>query len=402
MTRDTRTFNGTQIIGPPRLVDIILTLVLPGLGHIVRGYWEKALVFFGVLSVLGGTLWLAVAKHRLAWLAGSSDYWFATVMIFLFLAIVWIVGIVDLSRITKKAAEAERYVVGYWEMATRRFTKDAKGIIGLLIIALVVHIALFAPFFASGHGVEGVEGYAKSRMHAIKMDLYNFQAAPSGDHALGTDNFGRDVLDRLIFGTRVALGIGFVATMLNMFLGGFLGLIGGYFRGPIDAVLMRILEVINSIPFLVLVLLIRGLWQGGGILSLMLILGIFGLQPARIIRSEVLSVREQDYIVAARAIGAPTGRILVKYVLPNALASLIVVTTMSIGVNIIVVAGLSFLGFGVPPPTPSWGAMLQEAQEYMRTAWWMAVYPGLAIVLTVFGFNILGDSLRDVLDPRLK
>jgi peptide/nickel transport system permease protein len=402
MTRDKQALNGTQTIGPPRLVDIILTLVLPGLGHLIRGYWEKALLFFGVLSVLGVTLWLAVAKHRLAWLAGSSDYWFSTVMMFLLLALIWIVALVDLYKTIRKATEKEQYVVGYWDMATRRFSKDAKGIIGLLVIALILHVALFAPFFASGHNFKDVEGYVKPRIHAIKMDLSDFQAAPSGDHPLGTDNFGRDVLDRLIFGTRVALGIGFVATMLNMFLGGFLGLIGGYFRGPIDAVLMRILEVINSIPFLVLALLIRGLWQGGGIVSLMLILGIFGLQPARIIRSEVLSVREKDYVLAARAIGAPTWRIIAKYVLPNALASLIVVTTMSIGVNIIVVAGLSFLGFGVPPPTPSWGAMLQEAQEYMRTAWWMAVYPGLTIVLTVFGFNILGDSLRDVLDPRLK
>ena len=402
MIRDKQAINETQNSVRPRPSDIALGLVLPGLGHLVRGYWEKAILFFGALSVVGATLGIAVAKHRLAWLAGTSDYWFSTIMIFLLLAIVWVVALLDLYKMTQKATEDKQYVMGYWDMATRRFSRDAKGIIGLLIIALILHVALFAPFFASGHSFEGVEGFVKSRIHAIKMDLYNFQAAPSGNHPLGTDNFGRDVLDRLIFGTRVALGIGFVATMLNMFLGGFLGLIGGYFRGPVDATLMRILEVINSIPFLVLALLVRGLWQDGGIVSLMLILGIFGLQPARIIRSEVLSVREQDYVLAARAIGAPTWRIILRYVLPNALASLIVVTTMSIGVNIIVVAGLSFLGFGVPPPTPSWGAMLQEAQEYMRTAWWMAVYPGLTIVITVFGFNILGDSLRDVLDPRLK
>ena len=129
---------------------------------------------------------------------------------------------------------------------------------------------------------------------------------------------------------------------------------------------------------------------------------VLGLQPARIIRSEVLSVREKDYILAARAVGVPTLRIIVRHVLPNAIASLLVVTTMMVGVNIIIVAGLSFLGFGVRPPMPSWGAMLQQAQEFMRTAWWMAVYPGLCILVTVFGFNILGDSLRDVLDPRLK
>jgi len=380
--------------------DILLSLLLPGLGHLVRGFWEKSLVFFGALALFGTTMGMAVAKHRLTWFAGTDDYWFSSLMLFLFLLIVWVFAQFDLNR-NIKSQSAKQYSFGYWALTARRFGRDAKGIMGLLIILLTVHVAIFAPFFSSGHNFEGVSGYVKPIQHAIKMNLRDFQAAPSGNHPLGTDNFGRDVLDRIIYGSRVALGIGVVATLLNMLLVGFLGLIGGYFRGTSDAVIMRILEVINSIPFLVLVLLVRGLWSGG-VLSLMLTLGIFGLQPARIIRSEVLSVRESDYVSAAKAIGVPTWRIILKYVLPNAIASLMVVTTMSIGVNIIVVAGLSFLGYGVPPPTPSWGAMLQEAQEYMRTAWWMAVYPGLAIVITVFGFNILGDSLRDVLDPRLK
>ncbi len=389
--------------GKARLLvrDVVLTLLLPGLGHLARGWWGKTLVFVGALMVLGATLGLGVAKHRFAWLAGAPDYWFSTVMMFVVLALVWTWALYDLRRTVRRQSQ-EQYVVGYWLMTARRFTRDPKGIAGLLIILLAIHIALFAPFFVSGHSFIGVTGYMKPVQHAIKMDLSNFQAPPSSEHPLGTDNYGRDVLDRLIYGSRVALGIGAVATVLNMLFGGFLGLIGGYFRGISDAILMRILEIINSIPFLVLVLLILSLWRGGGILSLMLVLGIFGLQPARIIRSEVLSVREEDYVTAARAIGVPTWRIILKYVLPNAIASLMVVTTMSIGVNIIVVAGLSFLGYGVTPPIPSWGAMLQEAQEYMRTAWWMAVYPGLCIVITVFGFNILGDSLRDVLDPRLK
>jgi len=381
--------------------DVILTLVLPGLGHLARGWWGKALVYLSALAALGATLGLAVAKHRLAWAAGATDYWFSTAMLFLLFALTWVWSLCDLRHSIRSEAE-EHYVLGYWQMAIRRFSRDPKGIAGILIILFVLHVAIFSPFLASGHSFPGVPGYVRPVQHAIQMNLRNFQAPPSAAHPLGTDNYGRDVLDRLIYGSRVALGIGFVATLLNMVFGGILGLIGGYFRGVTDAVFMRVLEIINSIPFLVLVLLVLSLWRGGGILSLMLVLGIFGLQPARIIRSEVLSVREQDFVTAARAIGVPTWRILAKYVLPNAIASLIVVTTMSIGVNIIVVAGLSFLGYGVPPPTPSWGSMLQEAQEYIRTAWWMAVYPGLCIVLTVFGFNILGDSLRDVLDPRLK
>lgn len=366
--------------------DLLLTLFLPGLGHLVRGFRGKAMLFLGFLALQGATLGLAVSKHRLAWLAGPSKYWFSTTVMLAVLLAVWAVAQLDLWRSIRRMAIGSS-VLSYWQMAARRFTRDLKGIVGLLIILCVLHIALFAPFFV--------------RQDPLKMDLVHFLAGPSIEHPLGQDNFGRDVLDRLIYGARVALGIGAVATLLNMLFGGVLGLLSGYFRGVTDAVIMRLLEIINSIPFLVLALLVISLW-GSSVVSLMLVLGIFGLGPARIIRSEVLSVRETDYVLSAKAIGTPTGRIILRYVLPNAIASLLVVTTMSIGVNIIVVAGLSFLGFGVRPPIPSWGAMLQQAQEFMRTAWWMAVYPGLCIIGTVFGFNILGDSLRDVLDPRLR
>jgi peptide/nickel transport system permease protein len=366
--------------------DVVWSLFLPGLGHVIRGRWGNALLFWVFLGVGGVTLYFAVARHRLAWLAGPSEYWFSTLMLFLFFVIIWVGAIGDLWRQIRTRA-GESHVEGYWQIVARRFSRDLKGIIGLAVVLAICHVAIFAPFFAN--------------TNALKMDLRNFLAPPSAEHPLGQDNFGRDVLDRIIFGSRVALGIGAVATLFNMLFGGFLGLVGGFFRGGPDAVIMRFLEMINSIPFLVMALLVVSLW-GSGILTLIFVLGIFGLGPARIIRSEVLSVREEDYVLAARALGAPTWRLIARHVLPNSIASLIVVTTMTIGVNIVVVAGLSFLGFGVPPPTPSWGAMLQEAQEFMRTAWWMAVYPGLCIVITVFGFNILGDSLRDVLDPRLK
>ncbi len=387
----TDTDRDTAVPQKMRPQDYILSLLLPGLGHITHGWWRKGLVFWALLAIQGGTLYLAILRGRLAWFAYSaskspSEYWFSTSILFLLFFVVWAFALFDLRRSIRMRSE-ENYARGYWQIVARRFSKDSKGIVGLLIILFVCYVALFAPFYARGN--------------ALKMDLVNFLASPSPEHPLGLDNFGRDILDRLIFGARVALGIGGMATVLNMLFGGFLGLIGGYFRGVSDAVIMRLLEILNSIPFLVLALLIISMW-GSSIPTLIVVLGIFGLGPARIIRSEVLSVREEDYILAARAVGAPTGRIIVRHVLPNAIASLLVVTTMSIGVNIIVVAGLSFLGFGVRPPIPSWGAMLQQAQEFMRTAWWMAVYPGLCIIITVFGFNILGDSLRDVLDPRMK
>jgi len=373
------------------LRDYLLSLLVPGLGHIVRGWWRKGLVFWVFLAIQGGVLYAAVLRGRLAWLAYSaskrpSEYWFSTILLLLFFLILWLWAFFDIRRLAR-LSNAETFVQGYWQIVARRFSKDAKGLVGLAIILAVCFVALFAPFLARGN--------------SLSMDLVNFLNPPSLEHPLGLDNFGRDVMDRIIFGSRVALGIGAGATLLNMVFGGFLGLIGGYFRGVSDALIMRVLEVVNSIPFLVLVLLIVSLWEAG-VVTLIIVLGIFGLQPARIIRSEVLSVREKDYILAARAVGVPTLRIIVRHVLPNAIASLLVVTTMMVGVNIIIVAGLSFLGFGVRPPMASWGAMLQQAQEFMRTAWWMAVYPGLCILVTVFGFNILGDSLRDVLDPRLK
>jgi peptide/nickel transport system permease protein len=366
--------------------DVVLSVFLPGLGHIVRGWWRKGLLFWSFLGLQGIALWLAVLRGRLAWLGGPSEYWFSTSALFFLFFLTWVVALLDLRRLLHQRGQ-ETYVQGYWQIVGRRFARDPKGLLGLTIVFAVCYVALFAPFLARGN--------------ALHMELKNFLAPPSPEHPLGVDNFGRDVLDRIIFGSRVALGIGGLATVLNMLFGGFLGLVGGYFRGVSDAVIMRLLEVINSVPFLVLVLLVVSLW-GSSIPMLIIVLGVFGLGPARIIRSEVLSVREQDYVLAARALGIPTGRIILRHVLPNAIASLLVVTTMTIGVNIIVVAGLSFLGFGVRPPMPSWGAMLQNAQEFMRTAWWMAVYPGLCIIITVFGFNILGDSLRDVLDPRLK
>ncbi len=365
---------------------LVLSLLLPGLGHLANGYLVRGILFLLLDALQAGTLVLAVTRGRLAWLAGPSDYWFSTLVLLLLFAALWAGAALDLRRILHRAQWPERGE-GYWEIVGRRFSRDPKGIVGLFIIVSVAYVALLAPFFASGN--------------AIHMELKEALSPPSTEHPLGMDNFGRDVLDRILFGARVALGVGALSTVLNMLFGGLLGIVSGYFRGPVDAVIMRLLEVVNAIPFFVLSLLVIGLW-GSSIPNLIIVLGIFGLGPARIIRSEVLSVREHDYVMAARAIGAPTRRILARHILPNSIASLLVVTTMTIGVNIIIVAGLSFLGFGVKAPTPDWGGMLQQAQEFMRTAWWMAVYPGVCIILTVFGFNILGDSLRDVLDPRLK
>lgn len=367
------------------MIELLLSLILPGLGHLRQGEARAGWPFILSFLVHLGILLVALFRKKLAWVTGSSEYWFSSTALYGLLLITWLGALLDLHR--RRRREEGVYGKGYWEIVRRRFIKDKKGLTGAAILAVVLYLALFAPFFAP--------------YNPLKMDLKNTLSPPSREHPFGTDNFGRDILSRVIYGSRVALGVGAAATIFNMILGGFLGLIAGYYRAASDAVIMRVLEVINSIPFLILALLVMSVF-GSGIPQLIIVLGIFGIQPARIIRSEVLSVREEDYVMAAKALGGGDLRIILKHILPNSIASLMVVATMQIGVNIIVIAGLSFLGFGVKPPTPSWGAMLQQAFEYMRVAWWMAVFPGLAIVLTVFGFNILGDSLRDVLDPRLK
>ena len=358
----------------------------PGWGHLLTGRWKVGIAFATVFAVEVAIGVLAAFRGRLAWIAGDSTTWFSTVSWLVVLLVLWSLSALHL-RSANHEQERRGSPEGYWRTVRRRLSHDPKGLIGLTIILLVLHLALYAPFLAAGDPLD--------------MDFYHSLAGPSKLHPLGTDNLGRDVLDRLIYGSRVALGIGVLATMINVLFGGLLGLLSGYFGGVADTVIMRFLEITNAIPFLVLVLLVVSLW-GSSIGILIAILGILGLWPARIIRSEVLLMRNADLVTASRALGASEGRLLFRHVLPNALASLLVVATMNIGTNIITVASLSFLGFGVRPPTPSWGAMLKQAQDFINTAWWMAFFPGVSIALTVFSFSLLGDSLRDVLDPRLK
>jgi len=363
-----------------------LSCLPPGLGHFLVRRWKAGVVFLAVSVVELAVLILAVARGRLAWFTGDSTYWFSTVTWFAVVLILWIMSSASLWSSVIRSDQGVS-TESYWHIVRRRLSCDARGLIGITVILIVLHVALFAPFLAAGD--------------PLSMDFYNSLSGLSKLHPLGTDTLGRDILDRLIYGSRVALGIGVMATIINILFGGLLGLVAGYFGGIADGVIMRFLEITNAIPFLVLVLLVVSLW-GSSIGILICILGVLGLWPARIIRSEVLSLRNANYVLASRALGASEARLLFRHVFPNALASLLVVATMNIGTNIITVASLSFLGFGIRPPTPSWGAMLKQAQNYINTAWWMAFFPGFCIALTVFSFSLLGDSLRDVLDPRLK
>jgi peptide/nickel transport system permease protein len=226
---------------------------------------------------------------------------------------------------------------------------------------------------------------------------------PSLAHPLGTDDFGRDILSRIIYGARVSMLIGASAAALSTLLATIMGLISGYYGGPVDMVLQRGIDALMAFPGLVVLLTIMAI-LGQGLGNVVLALGIGGAAGnTRLVRSAVLAVKESPYVEAARALGCPDWQIILRYILPNVAAPIIVVATLGMGAAILAESSLSFLGFGVPPSTPSWGGMLSgSGRTYLLNAPWMAISPGLAICLTVFGCNMLGDALRDVLDPKLR
>src|SRR5687767_13264667 len=219
--------------------------------------------------------------------------------------------------------------------------------------------------------------------------------SPSYDHPLGTDQFSRDVLSRLLFGARISLLVGFLATTVAVTIGTVYGLAAGYTGGVVDEIMMRLVDALMSIPRVLLVLALVALWGRMSTTGLILLLGLTGwFQLSRLVRAEVLSARQTDYVASARALGAHDFRIAIRHVLPNVLPPIIVFATIGLGNVIVLEAGLSYLGFGVQPPTPSWGNMIRDGSELMIAGWWISLFPGLAIVATVVAVNALGDGLR--------
>jgi peptide/nickel transport system permease protein len=261
------------------------------------------------------------------------------------------------------------------------------GAIGAAGILLLVMVSLLAPVIAP---------FEPTAQIARRF------SEPSLTHIMGTDDVGRDVFSRLVYGARVSLWVGVVAVGISTILGVTCGMIAGFFGGVIDNVLMRIVDILLAFPGLILAIIIAS-YLGPSLTNAMIAIGVVGApHKARIARAPVLSILTEDYIIAARVLGASSPRILAQHVLPNAMAPLIVSTSLSLSGAILADAGLSFLGLGTQPPDPSWGAMLQEGRRFMEDAWWMALYPGLGIMLAVLSFNLLGDGLRDILDPRLR
>jgi peptide/nickel transport system permease protein len=281
-----------------------------------------------------------------------------------------------------------------WMVLGRRLARRRTALFGLIVVAVVVATALTAPW------VSPFDPVAQDIGHRLKPP--GWQDAAGLRHPLGTDHLGRDLLARVIFGAQPALLVASAAVLISGVLGMVTGLLAGYFGGRVDDVLMRLADIQLAFPFILLAIAVIGV-LGPSLPTIIVVIGVSSwVVYARVVRGTVLTLREREFVQAAQALGGGDGRILVRHILPNAFAPWLVVATLDMARVIVIESALSFLGLGVQPPTPTWGGMLADGRVYITTAWWLATFPGLAILVTVLGINLFGDGLRDVLDPRLK
>lgn len=283
---------------------------------------------------------------------------------------------------------ASRRSESLWRKSFRRLRRNRAAMLGFAVILVLVFVAVFAPAIAP---------HPPNRQNPLAS-----LQAPSSEYRLGTDQFGRDILSRLIYGTRVSLRVGLVAVGIAAVLGIPFGLIAGYYGGWVDMVISRVVDLMLAFPGILLALVIVSI-MGPSLFNVMIAVGVAASPNyARLVRGSVLSAKEQVYVESARAVGAYVRGILLRHILPNILAPVIVLATLGTAGAILSAAALSFLGLGAQPPTPEWGAMLSEGRNYMRLAWWVTTFPGIAIMVTVLSVNLLGDGLRDALDVRIR
>ena len=274
--------------------------------------------------------------------------------------------------------------MNFWET----FYKNKLTLTGGGIVLLLLIISFMAPWL--------------SPYDPGQIDLTNVLASPSMNHWFGTDPLGRDVLSRMIWGARISLKVGFAATGVAIIIGAFLGAVSGYYGGWVDSVIMRFVDIMLCFPTFFLILAVIAFLEPS-IWNIMIIIGLTGwMGVTRLVRADFITLRERDFVLAARAIGASDMRIIFLHILPNSMASILVAATLGIAGAILTESALSFLGIGVQPPTPSWGNILTAGKDNIDIAWWLSFYPGLAILITVVGYNLLGEGIRDLLDPRLK
>ncbi len=275
-----------------------------------------------------------------------------------------------------------------WLDVWMRLKKNKSAMFGMFIIGLLFFCAIFADVIAPF-------GYDDQNL-SIAL------TKPNSQYWFGTDNFGRDIYSRIIYGSRISLQVGFVAVSISMVIGGALGAIAGFFGGKLDNIIMRTMDILLAIPSILLAISIVSA-LGPGLINVMIAVGISSIPSySRIVRASVITLKDQEFVEAARAVGTSNFRIITKHIIPNSLAPIIVQATLGVAGAILSAAGLSFIGLGIQPPTPEWGSMLSAGRQFIRDYPHISMYPGLVIMITIFGLNLFGDGLRDALDPRLK
>ncbi|MBQ8562691.1 MAG: ABC transporter permease [Firmicutes bacterium] len=290
----------------------------------------------------------------------------------------------------KKAETTGRKNISKKRDIFNRFIRNRNSVIGLILTAIFVFFAIFAPLIVDYDN------------EVIKQDSPNRLELPGGDHTLGTDELGRDVMARLIYAARMSLAIGAMSVVIAIFLGVFIGSVAGYFGGKLDMVIMRLMEVLDGIPSFLMALTITAA-LGANIVTLMIAIALGSVAgQARIVRGAVLTVKNNEYVEAAKALGANDLQIIFYHIIPNCVATIIVQFSVKIAAGVLAASSLSFLGLGVQPPDPEWGAMLSGGRAYMLDNPYLTLFPGLCIMIVILAFNMLGDGLRDSLDPRLK
>ena len=275
----------------------------------------------------------------------------------------------------------------YRDILWKRLRENRMALVGAGIVLFMFLLALVAPLVARDPGA---------------IDIANRLQPPGGTFFLGTDDLGRDVFSRILYGARISLLVGFVAVGIATLIGIFLGAVSGFYGRWVDSVIMRFVDIMLCFPAFFLILAVIAFLEPS-IWNIMIIIGLTSwMGVARLVRAEFLSLRERDFVQAAKALGASDGRVIFRHILPNALSPVLVSATLGVAGAILTESALSFLGIGVQPPTPSWGNMLIAGKQTLGTAWWLSVFPGMAILITVLGYNLLGEGIRDALDPRLK
>ncbi len=366
--------------------------LLPGLPQLLRGrIWEGGFALFLWLGLL--TLATTRFDKVRGALLGDFDDWIALLTLVVVLGGVWLWSFREGRRSTVAVGDGGEVAPGAFGQGWQLFRRNRMALLGLGIIFVLYLAMLLTPFLAPFEP-EFREAYE------VGGDMTRRLAAPSSVHLMGTDEFSQDIFTRILYGARISLTIGLLAVGISVTLGAFLGAIAGYWGGMVDTAIMRLVDMVMAFPRLVLLIAIVALFPAT--IFIVIVALAFTQWPftTRMVRGEILALKEREFSEAARALGFSRRRILFRHLLPNALGPLLVVATLGLGNTIVLEAGLSFLGLGVQASTPSWGSMVSGGRDYLMDAWWVATFPGFAIVLAVLAFNLVGDGLRDALDPR--